>query len=83
VDVAFTPAADRQLSKLPEQVQVRIVTAIMALADDPRPAGVRKLAGPGDLYRIRTGDYRVIYEVRDDELLVLIVRVGHRRDVYR
>ncbi|MDJ0899633.1 MAG: type II toxin-antitoxin system RelE/ParE family toxin [Xenococcus sp. MO_188.B8] len=56
---------------------------IDALATEPRPEGVVKLKGEENLYRIRVGDYRVIYNVQDDRLLVLVVKVGHRGDVYR
>jgi mRNA interferase RelE/StbE len=63
-------------------MQRRIVEKIEALADDPRPAGSVKLTGHG-AYRIRVGDYRVIYAVADDQLVVLVVEVGHRREVYR
>jgi mRNA interferase RelE/StbE len=61
----------------------RIVAAIRLLADNPRPAGCEKLAGEDDRYRIRVGRYRVIYSVGDGELLVIVIRVGHRKDVYR
>ena len=61
----------------------RIVAGVRSLADDPRPPGCEKLAGEGDRYRIRVGRYRVIYSVGDGELLVVVVRVGHRKDVYR
>jgi mRNA interferase RelE/StbE len=60
----------------------RIVAGIRSLADDPRPPGCEKLAGAGDRYRIRVGRDRVIYSVGDGELLVVVVRVGHRKDVY-
>ena len=53
------------------------------LAKEPRPKGVKKLSGADDLYRIRVGDYRVVYQIRDDRLIVLVVRIGHRKDVYR
>jgi len=56
---------------------------IDALADGPRPAGAKKLKGGGELWRIRVGDYRIVYAVRDRILLVLVVRVAHRREVYR
>jgi mRNA interferase RelE/StbE len=56
---------------------------IRALADDPRPQGSEKITGSDDLYRIRSGDYRAIYTIQDDRLVVLVVRVAHRRDVYR
>ena len=61
----------------------RIVAGIRSLGDDPRPPGCEKLTGEGERYRIRVGRYRVIYSVRDPELLVVVVRVGHRKDVYR
>ena len=61
----------------------RIVAGIRSLSDDPRPPGCEKLAGEGDRYRIRVGRYRVIYSVGNGELLVVVVRVGHRKDVYR
>jgi mRNA interferase RelE/StbE len=67
----------------PKKDRQRIVTAIRSLADDPRPAGCEKLAGEDDRYRIRVGRYRIIYSIGDDELLVFVVRVGHRKDVYR
>ena len=61
----------------------RLVARIEALAEDPRPAGGEKLAGHSDRYRVRQGDYRVVYSVDDAERVVLIVKVGHRREVYR
>jgi mRNA interferase RelE/StbE len=64
-------------------VQERIVGRIEELAAEPRPRGAVKLQGEDDLYRIRVGDYRVVYTIRDEELIVLVLRVGHRRDVYR
>jgi mRNA interferase RelE/StbE len=62
-------------------LQARLGRRILTLADEPRPAGVVKLSGL-DAFRIRVGDYRAIYEIRDDLLLVLILSVGHRREVY-
>ena len=61
----------------------RIVAAIHSLAHNPRPVGCEKLAGEDDRYRIRVGRYRIVYSVGDGELLVVVVRVGHRKDVYR
>lgn len=81
--VAFTRSADKQLQRLPTATQRRIVLAAEALADDPRPPGSVKLAGEANAWRIRVGDYRVLYEIRDRQLLILVVRVGHRKDVYR
>lgn len=81
--VAFTQRATREFNSLPRQAQVRLAPRIEALADEPRPHGVRKLTAEEELYRIRVGDYRVIYTIRDDELLVLVVDVGNRREIYR
>jgi mRNA interferase RelE/StbE len=61
----------------------RIVTRILALASEPRPVGCEKLAGESNRYRVRVGRYRVVYSVADAELLVLVVRVADRKDVYR
>jgi len=66
-----------------EAVQRRIVAAMEGLAADPRPPGCVKLQGEDELWRIRLGDYRVVYAVRDEKLMVLVVRVAHRKDVYR
>lgn len=77
------PAA-KALAKVPQPDRGRIVAKIDALAADPRPPGVEAIQGSDDpLFRVRVGSYRVVYEVRDDVLLVLVLRVGHRRDVYR
>jgi len=81
--VEYTPRSNRQFRRLPVSVQRRLIPIIDALAVDPRPLGVKAVAGPEPLLRIRVGDYRVVYEVEDDVLIVLIVAVGHRRDVYR
>ena len=81
--VEFKPSAAKAVEKLPRPAQRRVVAAAEALGDNPRPDGCRKLEGEPDLYRVRVGDYRLVYAVRDRVLLVLIVRVGHRRDVYR
>jgi mRNA interferase RelE/StbE len=81
--VLFKTSADRQLRRLPEDAQRRIVAETETLALNPRPVGVAKLAGGENLWRIRIGDYRVVYEIHDDRLIVLVLRVAHRRDVYR
>jgi mRNA interferase RelE/StbE len=81
--VTFAPSADKALRKLPHSIQIRIATAVDALLSDPRPRGSVKLKGEADLWRIRVGDYRVVYTIEDDKLLVLVVRVAHRKDVYR
>lgn len=81
--VELRPAARRELLKLPRRDQLRLIRAMDALAANPRPKGVKKLTGLDDLYRIRMGEYRVVYQIQDDRLVVLVVRVGHRKDVYR
>ncbi|MFN8097370.1 MAG: type II toxin-antitoxin system RelE/ParE family toxin [Dermatophilaceae bacterium] len=81
--VQFTGASARELCRLDVSIRRRLLRSIAELEADPRPAGVRKLAGADHAWRIRVGDYRVIYEIHDDGLLVLVVRVAHRREVYR
>jgi mRNA interferase RelE/StbE len=81
--IVLTSAARKQLGALPRDVQARIAPVILTLGDDPRPHGARKLKGGSDEYRIRVGDYRVVYTIDDDNNIVLIVAVAHRRDVYR
>lgn len=81
--VEFTSAAARAIRKLPKNVRSRLLDAIEALGDDPRPTGSKKLPGTALAWRVRAGDYRVIYEVEDDALLVTVVRAAHRREVYR
>lgn len=78
----FTSGADRQFRKLPKQLQARLRSHIDALAQNPRPPGSEQLKGEDNAYRLRVGDYRILYEVHDRILLVLVVRVGHRREVY-
>jgi mRNA interferase RelE/StbE len=79
----LTRAAERGLAGLPKKDLRRVDARILALADDPRPPSSKKLEGVGNLYRIRSGDYRIIYQVEDARLVVIVVDVGNRRDVYR
>jgi len=79
----YTPAASRQLAKLDKGAQARLKPKIKILSENPRPHGARKLQGFDNIYRIRVGDYRILYEIDDNILLVLIVEVGHRGGVYR
>lgn len=81
--IDFTPAAVRQLRKLDPIARLRIQAAVELLRDDPRPAGAKKLTGGDGEWRVRTGDYRIIYEIHDRRLVVLVVALGHRREVYR
>ena len=80
-EVSFKPRAERALQQLPEQVQRRIVLAVRGLRSEPRPPGAIKLQGTDDLWRMRVGDYRIVDTINDGELLVLVVRLGHRRDI--
>jgi mRNA interferase RelE/StbE len=81
--VEVRPAALKQLDRVHGPDRARILRRVQSLADNPRPAGVTKLAGSDDLWRIRVGDYRVVYIVVDEVLVVTVVAVGHRREVYR
>lgn len=81
--ISIDPAALREMKKLVPKVRQEVANAISALAGDPRPEGARKLSGSKSSYRIRVGDHRVLYRITDKVLLVLVVKVGHRRDVYR
>ena len=77
------PAVRGQLQDLPGKVRVRVAARIDGFAGNPRPPGCRKLEGTDDGYRVRVGDYRILYRVEDAAKTVLVVKVGHRRDVYR
>ena len=81
--VEVAEAAVRSLRKLDPTARRRVQAAIELLAEQPRPSGARKLVGGDGLVRVRTGDYRIVYEIHDDVLVVLVVAVGHRREIYR
>lgn len=81
--VQVAPAAVRQLRKLDGSALRRVQAAIELLAVEPRPSGAKKLVGGDGEWRVRTGDYRIVYEINDGVLLVLVVAVGHRREVYQ
>lgn len=81
--ILYVKPVEKELRRLDATTRKRVVRNILALADNPRPRGVVKLSGIDNLYRIRRGAYRIIYEIRDGELIVLVVKVAHRRDVYR
>ncbi len=81
--IEFVKQAAKQFRALPAQEQERLQSKIDALATEPRPIGVIQLAGEENLYRIRVGDYRIVYSIQDAQLLVLVVKIGHRKDVYR
>jgi len=75
-------SAAREIEALPKVDRIRVVERIQRLADDPRPPGCEKLSGE-EKYRVRQGDYRILYEVADAIITVIVVKIGHRRDVYR
>ena len=81
--VTLTPTAARQLRKFDPQVRRRLQAAIELLATDPCPPAATQLVGGAGEWRVRTGDYRIIYEIHEARLVVLVLRLGHRRDVYR
>ena len=82
--VEFAPAARRQLRKLDRPVQKRVLRRVEKLENQPRPKTAETLKGTtGIVYRVREGDYRIIYTFEDDRLIVLVVRIGHRSEVYR
>ena len=80
--VALAPAAARQLRKFDPQVRRRIQAAIELLATEPRPPTATRLVGGAGEWRVRTGDYRIVYEIQEERLLVLVLSAGHRREVY-
>ena len=82
--IEITSSAAREIDRVDSRkLRERIVSRIYELAENPRPAGVKKLAANDDMYRIRQGNFRIIYEIKDDNLLVTVVKVADRKDVYR
>jgi len=81
--IEFASKAERDFKALEKPIQSRLARRIDLLAENPFPKGIRKLTGEEDIYRLRVGDYRIIYQVQGKRLLVLVVGIGHRGDVYR
>ena len=81
-NVEISRKALKDLQSLPKREMLRIATEIEDLGRDPRPFGSKKLAGDEVFYRIRVGDYRIIYEIQNPALVVLVVQIGHRKDIY-
>ena len=82
-EVQILPKAARQIKALSVEVRQDISLTIQSLANEPRPIGVKKLSGEKDIYRVRVGNYRVLYRIVDKVLVVVVVSIGHRREVYR
>lgn len=86
--IEFTNKAEKDLGKLPKQTIAKVLDKIAKLSDEPRPSGHKKLNNfhvpnaPDDLYRIRIGDYRVIYSIEDEIITITVVKVAHRKEVY-
>lgn len=82
-EVAIAPAAARQSRTFDPQVRRRVQAAIELLATEPRPPAATRLVGGAGEWRVRTGDYRIVYEIEDERLIVLVLSVGHRREIYQ
>lgn len=80
--LVFRKSVARDMRRIPNRDLRRILDAVEALSENPRPAGAEKLSGQ-ERYRLRQGEYRVVYEIKDDAVIVVVVRIGHRKDVYR
>ncbi|MBI3775003.1 MAG: type II toxin-antitoxin system RelE/ParE family toxin [Gammaproteobacteria bacterium] len=76
-------SAEKELRTFPRDVIAKVILAAESLTENPFPSGVRKLVGTDNIYRVRTGDYRLVYRVEGELLIVEVIRVGHRKDVYR
>ena len=81
--VELTRSAEKDLRRIDKRYISRIFAAVESLEEEPRPVGCTKLSGSDHTYRIRVGSYRVIYEIEDDRLVVLVIKIGHRKDVYQ
>jgi mRNA interferase RelE/StbE len=81
--ILLAPPAERQLRSFAPAIQKRLVRRMKTLQHEPRPSGVKKLTGEDDLYRICEGDYRIIYTIQDKEPIVLALKIGGRKEIYR
>ena len=80
--ILIKPSAKKELEKLPKKDLQKIVVKIQDLSSDPRPIGSEKLSGD-DKYRLRQGNYRIVYSIEDEQLIIFVIKIGHRRDIYR
>jgi mRNA interferase RelE/StbE len=81
--ILLSPSVERQLKAFDPPIQKRLIRRLKTLSENPRPQGAMKLSGGDDIYRIRERHYRIIYTIQDKELIVLLVKIGDRKDVYR
>ncbi len=81
-DIEFRKSVEKELKAIAKKDQIRILRRIGELSSDPRPTSCKKLSGQ-ERYRMRQGSYRVLYEIHDDRLVIVIVKIGHRRDIYK
>ncbi len=81
-EVTVLPSAQKEITKLPKQVQNKVLKALVSLSENPRPNGCKKLVGT-DSWRFRIGEYRIVYSIEDNVLLIEVIRVAHRKEVYR
>ena len=82
-EIKYRKSVEKDLRLLPSPIRKALISKIILLAEEPLPVGAVKLQGATNLYRIRKGDYRILYEINNQEVVVIIIKVGHRRDVYR
>ena len=80
--VTVLPSAQKEIIKLPKHVQSKVLKALVSLSENPRPIGCKKLVGT-DSWRFRISEYRIVYSIEDDVLLIEVIRVAHRKEVYR
>ena len=81
-ELLINPKAEKALSKIDNRMALKVRNCIRALVLNPRPSGVKKLKGSDNAYQVRVGDYRIIYEIYDSKVLILIVNIGHRKEIY-
>ncbi len=81
--IEISKTAEKQLKKIPKEYQGRIVNSILSLGNNPYPYGYKKLSGFDDVYRVRVADYRIVYSVEDKRLVIIVLKLGHRKDIYR
>jgi mRNA interferase RelE/StbE len=81
-NVEIERKAQKALKKIPDPYKSNIIQAIEGLTNEARPSGCTKLKGASDLWRVRVNDYRIVYQIKDEQLLILIIRIGHRKDIY-